>query len=546
MTISNATRKKQRLYNLETRRAGNIGGLSKIQFKYLLKSFYEFARNHGFYNTRREAKDNNGFFLFQWQVEICEAILRSLFMKIDTDITISILRQVGKTEAVGLVTAFAIEKYFNYFKEPLLVAVIAPEKTTAVVPFDRIYKHLNKKLLIEGGDTKQNKKTVRGDEVKLYGIYDEYKGSTIEGNTFHLVIRDEAHKGSDKKFVDEVEPAMGAKIGALVMVGNGGWKDCEYKKAIDRGDSVYTDEYGTHETVLIKYTYNEAKPYLQALSDDGIEMARVRLMKVEKTIRKHGIESLHIRKNYFCEWLLEYGTVLTQEQLNRCHDETIRWKVDKKNKKNNYLYMGLDFATWHDRSIATIMNEKKHIIDWLVVKDDNERCEPREQCQRLSDMCDERGYTEHLIAIGFDATGVGSGGINEFLEEEFMCDLVPYIFSGKMKHEWYTKAIESVATNYDWDRIKFNPNHECASIFQKEWVELEQRELETQKYKAYSAPKKVGHYDDYVASFAIVIDLLSKETSVYKNLRPYSSRYESVYKPEDSSAKDALLGYISK
>lgn len=539
MTVSKAHRKKQKQYRIRSQKRANIGGLSNAQFRYLMKSFYEFCRFHGFYETRKETKEYNGKYLFQWQREIAEALLRSLFMKINTDLTISILRQVGKTETIGIATAFAVEKYFKYFNEPLNVAVIAPEKTTAVVPYERIEKYLNKKLLIDGGDTKQYKKTIKGDQIKLYGIYDEYKGSTIEGNTFQLVIRDEAHKGNDRKFIDEVRPATIGVIGCIVMIGNGGFRDCEYLKAIKRGNSKYIDQYNMkRENKLVYYTYDKAKPYLVELYEDGIESARVRLSNIDDEIAKNGLDSIETRKNYFCEWHLEMGEVVTKDQLKRCHNETIFWDTKKPTK----LYMGFDFATWHDRTVATVMNEKKHIIDWIVVKDSNERCEAREQCERLRETCDDRGYTEHLIAIAFDATGVGSGGVNEFLQEEFSCDLVPYTFSGQKKHEWYAGAIESIATDYDFDRLQFDPNHQFAELFETEWCELQQRELPEKKYKSYSAPNQRGKFDDFVASFSIVNHMIADDTRHYKSLTPYKERFKPKEVPKDSKR----FGYFNQ
>lgn len=531
MVLSRASKQKMKKYASVARKSGNIPGLSAARYYVLKKSFYEYCRKHGFYQTRRESIENNGKYIFQWQDEIADKILRSLFQKIKMDLSISILRQVGKTEMVGLCTAFCLEKYFKYFKEPLQVAIIAPEKDTAVVPFERINKFLDKNLLIDGGDTKKYKKTIRGDEIKLYGIYDEYKGSTIEGNTFHMIIRDEAHKGSDRKFIDEVLKTTISKLGVTIRIGNGGFRDCDYYQSIKRGNSKFTDKYGIkRENALVKYTYAEAKPYFEKLHAEGLEAAQVRLSNIDDEIKKYGLESIETRKNYFCEWILEFGNVVTMEQLEKCHTYEPLWNEKKPDK----LYLGLDFATWHDRTIATIMNERKEVVDWIIVKDNNERVEAREQCERMRDICDERGYTEHLIGIGFDATGVGSGGINEFLEDEFLCELIPYDFKIKSKHEWYSAAIESIATGYEEDRVKFSPVHPCAEQFQREWVELEQTEMETQKYKKFGAPRKRGCYDDFVASFAIVNDLIAQARGNYQGLTPIKNRYKKrkPYKPE--------------
>lgn len=519
MVVSKAHKKAQKYFQQQTRVQRTAEPLTLPQFRHLKKKFYEFARGHGFYETVEEAIKFNGFFIFQWQREIAENLLRSLFMQIDMDINISILRQVGKTEFVGLSTAFAWNNFYNIFKRPIQICVIAPEKDTASVPFKRIEKYIDKSSYIDGGDTKKYKESVRGDSVELFGIYDEYKGSTIEGRAFDLVIRDEAHKGNDLKFIDEVEPTMGAKIGPMIFIGNGGFKDCLFRQRIREG--TRKNEELQHESVLICYTYAEAKPYLESLYAEGLATAGVRIRKVEKAIIQHGIDSDEIRKNYFCEWMTEYSNPINQKHLNRCH-----FPVKFDEKKTKGVYLGLDIATLHDRTVATIMDKDKQILAWIVVKDVGEHLRPRDQCTILREECDQLGFSEHLIAIGFDATGSGSGGVKEFLEEEFDCDLVEYTFSIKTKHEWYSAAIESVTTGFDVDRIKYDPESKYADLFEKECVDLRQKELKSQKYKSYEAPKLKGHFDDFPASFAIVNDLCSQDNSVYKDLNPYYDRYK--------------------
>jgi phage terminase large subunit-like protein len=415
--------------------AKTIVPLTAKQFENLMEKFYEFASGHGFYRTIPETVQNKGFYIFQFQHEIARAILRSIFMQIDTDILISILRQVGKTEFVSLATAFAYEHFYDVFNRPIEIAVIAPEKETAAVVFRRITKYINPNLFASGGDTKRQKESVKGDRIELFGIYDEYKGSTVEGRSFDMILRDEAHLGNDRKFADEVEPTMLSRRGCMVMIGNGGFKKCLFQSYIQ--DAIDSEKSGKRgEMCLIRYTYTELKPYMQKLAEAGIEACAVRIDKIERYIRRHGgLESKEVLKNIFCKWMLGYQNAITTQQIMRCYDHNIVWD-------GGPLYMGLDFATMHDRTVATIMDENRQIIDWIVVKEANQQMKAREQGELLREVCDERGYTPALVAIGYDATGVGAGGIAEILEEEFNADVTPYSFSGRAKHDWYVAAIE--------------------------------------------------------------------------------------------------------
>jgi len=514
-----------------------IKGLTATQYKHVLAKFWTFARSKGFYRTRKEAIDKNGYYVFQWQKEIAEAMLKSLFRQMNVELVISILRQVGKTETVGLAGAFIFENFYNTFKRPLDMAIIAPEKDTACVPFERVEKYMNKKYLIE--DTKKRKRSIKGDSLKVFGIYDEYKGAGIEGNHFDLVIRDEAHKGDDKKFNDEVRPAMMARRGCMVLIGNGGYKKCEFKKAINRGNGVYKTKWGQTENILVKYTYKEAKPYFETLAGEGLDSAQLRLHNIETEIEKYGLEDREIRKNFFCEWIEGYENPVTQTDLDICKVTMPEWNPKKAKKQRRYLYMGVDFATLHDRSIATIMDEDRFIIDWLIIKDNNEIKNIRDQCDLLQELCDERGYTAQIIGIGYDATGVGSGGVNEFLEGTFASDLRPFTFSLKSKHEWYALAVESIKSKNIADRIKFDPEHEHAELFQQEWTEIEATWDENQKYKKWHAPNEKNKYDDMIASHVIVNNMVSADTQIFKNLRSFASRFKTKPKFNDGSLTTA-------
>ena len=100
--------------------------------------YYNFAPKHGFYGRVgggteydvEEAKKNNGYFIFAWQDDIIVAMLTAVFAQHSWDVLISVLRQVGKTEIVALVTAYIFENFYKEFFVPCNIAVFAPVKTT--------------------------------------------------------------------------------------------------------------------------------------------------------------------------------------------------------------------------------------------------------------------------------------------------------------------------------------------------------------------------------------------------------------------------------
>lgn len=510
MRLSKAQLKTKEFYDGISKKQKEPIPLTDEQYENLLSYFYKtFCEKHGFYISLNDSLTNNGYFIYKWQHDIIDAYFTSVFKQKSMDINISILRQVGKTEIVALCTAFIFEQYYNEFGKHCHIAIFAPVKKTATIMFRRATQYINKKLFAQDGDSKEKKESIRGDLIELFGIYDETKGSTVEGNTFDIIIRDEAHLGNDVKFTDETEPTRFSKKAPIIRIGNGGKKECDFYRSINMGN--FKDEKSSHEVRLIRYTYTEVKPYFEKLAAAGVSSAKTRIDNIDHYIKKNGLLSMDVQKNIFCKWMLEYSNIISTQQLQRCAVPVTEFK-----KGVNTLYVAIDFATSYDRTVATIMDDERSVIDWVIIKEKNTQARIREQCESFRAVCEERGYMDDMVACAFDATGVGAGGVVELLEDFFSCDLVPYKFSSQRKHDWYVAALESLATDYDIDRVKLPELHPCYKLFVKEWIELERHELPEQKYDVFRAPKREGYFDDFVASYAMCLDLMNTMGSFYK------------------------------
>jgi len=517
MTVSKSQVRVKKYFAEHSKKKQVPTPVSPEQYKYLLKKFYyEFCPKHGYYGhvgggdeaMAKKSIKECGYFIYQWQDDVVEALFTSVFYQKSLDLSISVLRQVGKTDIVALCSAFIFEEYYNAFGKPVSIAVFAPTKGTADILFRRICSFINKVALSEDGDTKERKISMRGDTLMLFGIYDETKGSTIEGNVFDIILRDEAHMGNDQKFIDETEPTRFSRGGTLVMIGNGGKSDCLFYQSIRRGNTY--DERTDFTTKLIRYTWTEVEPYFEMLAEKGIATAKTRLNAIRHYIKKHGERSIAVQKNIFCKWSLDFESVLTRDQIVRCLVPNQPFPDAGKP-----LYLGLDIATLHDRTVATILDDQRNIVDWIIVKDKNTVARAREQIEYLREECLRRGYMEHIVALGFDATGLGSTGIIELLEEYFMCDLLEYKFNAQRKHDWYEAAIESIATDYDENRIKIPALNPCTELFIKEWTELKRKPLPIQKYDTFNAPEREDAFDDFCASYAIAINVMGQDISIY-------------------------------
>lgn len=523
-------------YNKIAQKNRVVTPLSSSEFESVRNVFWHFARDKGFYLTISEALENNGYFVFSFQKQIAEILLESAFRQQKTRLNISLFRQIGKTEFVALVMGFLFDHYHKAFNCPIKICIVAPEKDTAGVVFQRITKYIDTRRLQKGGDTKKLKKSERGDEVELFGIYDDNKGGTIEGRTYDFIIRDEAHMGSDRMMADQVEPTTLTTNGAIVFIGNGGYKDCIFRRNLVRGEDL--DPVTKVRNVSIVHNYPSTKPYLQELANRGLGNCQTRINNIEDYINTHGgWDSYEVRKNMGCEWILTFGNYVTKEQLANCHSSEIRWERGS----GKTLYMAVDFAKSYDRTIATIINKNREIVDWIILKEADEQMKIRWQCEELRNYCDMKGYTQHLAMIAGDATGLGSGAI-EFMEMEFsFSEIVPYSFSERGKHDWFVKGREMITTKFDPDRIKYNPAHPHAAIFEKEMTELEVLPATgSKKYIGFSAPNMPGCYDDFVCSFAMAVDLLTKDTGTFGELNSFVQRNNSWDKDEMDEEDEEL------
>jgi len=481
----------------------------------LIEQFYKESEQYGFYRSIEDAKNKNGYYFIKPQREIAEAIIRSTFQKERKYIEVSISRQIGKTQVVVRTFSFIFKYFFLVFGESYSLCVIAPEKGTASEVFNRLVSYLSESKFEV--DKTGYKRTVRGDVIELFGIYEGFNGSTIEGRTNNACIRDESHKGDDSKFKDEVLPTVFRNKGPVVMLGNGAYKKCFY------GDSMKLGN--TDDNIVFRYPYASLKPYMEKIASLGIKSARDWLDAVETYIKMMGgDESFEVRKNIHCEIMETYSAFITSENIENA-------SVEVNGNIEGDIYMGIDFATSGDRTVATFISDKRVIFDWYIVKDANEQATLQDQAERLMAYCDSKGYLERIKAIGGDNTGLGIGGI-EIFEAIFEKTIIPFTFTAKWKHNSYSLFRNLILSAYDENRIKINNMHPLYDMFKDE---VSAMEVSVNKLGLYSiqAPQKQGQYDDMCASSVLsIMTLLSAQDaydgSRYIDTKKTESRYKRI------------------
>ena len=232
------------------------------------------------------------------------------------------------------------------------------------------------------------------------------------------------------------------------------------------------------------------------------------------------------------------GNFLSIEQLKECRRRAPRLPI----MLEMDLYLGIDFAYSGDRTIATFLNKDRQIEDWVILKNNNEVRTFKDQCKLLYNYCKERNLLSRLAAIGGDSTGLGIGAI-EYMVDVFQCEILPYNFTQRKKHEWYTEMRDLMMTSNERDRIYYNPDHEYAPMFEKEMTEMEIIPTKS-GFLSFQAPQRHGFYDDFPASLAIANNMRALNLNLYADNPGPRTIEEISYTAEENAInlRRTLLG----
>lgn len=508
--------------------------LNDDQFDKLLAAFYSYAEGHGWHESLDDAISMNGKFIYAWQQELAECILRSVYQKLGDTVAVSAKRQEGKTDILALILTFCYETYYITFGEPFAIGIVGPGRMMSTT----VFKRLNNYLIAQGTalaiDQGEYKETLRGDSLAAFSI-SETGGTTIEGKSLNFILRDESHEGSDRRWRDEVLWTTAAKEGATIaMLGCAGYKKCDYMSILQEGNRE-------NQKVMI-LGYNELKPYMMMVAEKGYRHAQGWLKRTEKLVRMNGgWDSPETLKNVFCQWQCHLENYLTEEQIEKAYGTVDKFDADVNMEP---LVAFIDMGYSGDRTWAVVMNMKSQIVDMIMLKDAQETRALRDQLEEFMQICDDRGYIHSLHRVGIDRTGLGIGA-HEMLQEMCPCETVPITFSLQKKQEMYLNLKNHIITTWEEDRITIPPDHKHTDMLVKELTEIEQTPSELGALKFHAATgageKK---YDDLPDTLAGCVHVLYTYKEQFSNIKGYSKRHnrqETFKKKLLQKAKRALF-----
>lgn len=427
-----------------------------------------------------------------------EYIQRSVEGKRHT-IVIAICRQVGKTELIVMLEWFLSYLYPALDGENYGVAMTAPEKGTGSEVFKRTKDLFEEQAQKDGTQTlkisnEDRMETMNGSVFEVYGLFKTYsqrenKKSTKEGRTFNKLVRDEMHLGDDEIYKDELIPTLATTGGVDVLLGNGGFRQCMGKKLSENGD--------TNDTTVYRLNYRVMREQMIKEFEKTKEKRWMRWVESQdKYIEDEGEENELVRKNLFCEWLVEKGNFISKTQLEQHRNDEPDLLYP-----SNYCDIGIDWGKKSDRTVVTITDVFCNVRAWGEFRGDY-----MDQVVQIAAWLEKERTKDDIVdyhlkygTIYCDGTGSGDPVV-EMLQKQTRIPIIPVVFGVKNKDrlarrfQWSLKNADLVRR---FSYPTFDPN--CKK-FVSEMLDLEKEIRRESEFLNYKHPNRANAHDDFTDS----------------------------------------------
>jgi hypothetical protein len=353
---------------------------------------------------------------YPYQIEPAHRICESLLLHDGDTLSVLMSRQAGKTEMFGaIVAALAIifpflakhfpddwhlnitddQGVYRGFRYGIRIGIYAPRLDQSQIMFERVRQTLEtdtaKRVL---KDLRLTVNENNGNTIKLANgscilCESASEQSKIEGETWNLLIEEEAQDISDLKASKSLSPMVAATGGSIVKVGTASSQKCHFYTTIKNNERMFlTTGKRNH------FFY----PYTVALQCNSLYRRKVEQEKLQL-----GEDSDEFRMSYRCEWIFERGMFVTQEQLfhNKIAQAEGIWATRYPKGiahipgfKHYAVVAGIDWGASYDSTFLTLMAVdwtnpldegegytvngsfhytfyQKHILDWLEYVGDN-------------------------------------------------------------------------------------------------------------------------------------------------------------------------------
>lgn len=354
----------------------------------------------------------SGHPLRPYQLPLARRILESLITEDSAKITALWSRQSGKSETVADTVCGAaimlprLAKVFptllGKFAEGLWIGVFAPTDEMSETLFSRIVGRMTSDRAQEilADPEIDDKLVARGKTIRLKRCGSVIRKQTahpkamIEGQTYHLVVVDEAQAADEKVLNKSIAPMLSSTAGTLCLTGTPTYNKNSFYEQIQKNkrESNRKGRKRNHFQVDWKEVAKHVPRYKKFVQS---EMGRL------------GEDSDEFKLSYKLVWLLDKGMLVTSDRFDQLGDTSMRVVQEW---HRSPVIVGIDPARKTDSTVVTVCwvnwdypNEhgqfEHRILNWL----DLQGMDWESQYYRIVEFLNH--YS--VFAIGIDAGGLG-------------------------------------------------------------------------------------------------------------------------------------------
>ena len=488
----------------------------------------------------------SGKILFPYQEQFSKRVIRSVLLNDGAELTALFARQSGKSETIAVTVGglmiilpqlanmpmFADDPRFMMFRDGLWVGIFAPSQRQAQITYGRIKARLQCKTaqaVLQDPEFRLEFSTSNGQTVALTNgsfatAISASDGSSIEGESFKLIICEECQDISNFKIRKSIHPLGAAYNASIVKIGTSTTFKGDFYDAIQRNKRDAEDK-ASHVRNHFEYDYVVASKY-------NLKYAKY----VEGEKKRLGENSDEFRMSYKLEWIIERGMFVDIIKFEDSNGETNLERVISDRQATHVA--GIDIGGKNDDTIITMCE-----VDWnmpviMETRIDDETGEEvvyMAYNTYLKDWCcisNEPDYEEQypliidylsmfwVVRVVCDATR--EAGVSHRLRANLRCEVIPFIFTTKSKSELYKHLEREISAG----RARVCSGEKTRTT--KEYNDFLQQLGDLQKgYSGtnlvVSHPDEKGAHDDYPDSWALSVwgcsftgDINSTETNKNK------------------------------
>nr|DAH50380.1 MAG TPA: Terminase [Caudoviricetes sp.] len=468
----------------------------------------------------------SGRTFYPYQEQFSKRIIRSVLENDGEELTALFARQSGKTETnattvggmmiilpqLANMPMFADDKRLQMFKDGLWVGIFAPSLRQAQTAYGRLKSRLqckNAMAILEDPEFRLEFSTSNGQTVALTNgsfatAISASDGANIEGESFKLIICEEAQDISNFKVRKSIHPMGAAYNATIVKIGTATTFKGDFYEAIHR-NKANQESRKSHIKNHFEYDWNIAAKY-------NPNYAKY----VEKEKKRLGEKSDEFRMSYCLEWIIERGMFIDITKFEQDNTEPLLERSFYDKSANHVA--GIDLGGKGDDTIITVVevnwdmpvsvdsfiNENgeeetyttfnTYLKDWCCISNEPDY---EEQYPLIVD------YLNHFLLARVVCDATREASISHRLRANLKCEVIPFIFTTKSKSEVYKHLDKEIVSGRA--RICAGPN----TVETREYKDFIQQLGELQK--GWSGTHMVvSHltdkdHDDYPDSWALAV-----------------------------------------